>query len=127
MKSFVYFVTERPIWSILQEPFIRISKALRPIQKQLCSLRTALLIATALVAPALAMSAMDPADRPTRPQPAPQPVATVVEKPIAFHSAVILAQDASRRPAATPQPNAASSPAKTNTSTQTAAPGVDEG
>ena len=122
MKSFVYFVTERPIWSILQEPFIRISKALRPIQKQLCSLRTALLIATALVAPALAMSAMDPADRPTRPQPAPQPVATVVEKPIAFHSAVILAQDASRRPAATPQPNAASSPAKTNTSTQTAAP-----
>ncbi len=68
------------------------------------------------------MSAMDPADRPTRPQPAPQPVATVVEKPIAFHSAVILAQDASRRPAATPQPNAASSPAKTNTSTQTAAP-----
>ncbi len=122
MKSFVYFVTERPIWSILQEPFIRISKALRPIQKQLCSLRTALLIATALVAPALAVSAMDPADRPTRPQPAPQPVATVVEKPIAFHSAVILAQDASRRPAATPQPNAASSPAKTNTSTQTAAP-----
>ncbi len=122
MKSFVYFVTERPIWSILQEPFIRISKALRPIQKQLCSLRTALLIATALVAPALAMSAMDPADRPTRPQPAPQPVATIVEKPIAFHSAVILAQDASRRPAATPQPNAASSPAKTNTSTQTAAP-----
>jgi type II secretion system protein D len=122
VKSFVYFVTERPIWSILQEPFIRISKALRPIQKQLCSLRTALLIATALVAPALAMSAMDPADRPTRPQPAPQPVATVVEKPIAFHSAVILAQDASRRPAATPQPNAASSPAKTNTSTQTAAP-----
>ena len=68
------------------------------------------------------MSAMDPADRPTRPQPAPQPVATIVEKPIAFHSAVILAQDASRRPAATPQPNAASSPAKTNTSTQTAAP-----
>ena len=122
MKSFVYFVTERPIWSILQEPFIRISKALRPIQKQLCSLRTALLIATALVAPALAMSAMDPADRPTRPQPAPQPVATVVEKPIAFHSAVILAQDASRRPAATPQPNAANSAAKTNTPTQTAAP-----
>jgi len=122
VKSFVYFVTERPIWSILQEPFIRISKALRPIQKQLCSLRTALLIATALVAPALAVSAMDPADRPTRPQPAPQPVATVVETPIAFHSAVILAQDASRRPAATPQPNAASSPAKTNTSTQTATP-----
>jgi len=122
VKSFVYFVTERPIWSILQEPFIRISKALRPIQKQLCSLRTALLIATALVAPALAMSAMDPADRPTRPQPAPQPVATVVEKPIAFHSAVILAQDASRRPAATPQPNAANSAAKTNAPTQTAAP-----
>ena len=122
MKSFVYFVTERPIWSILQEPFIRISKALRPIQKQLCSLRTALLIATALVAPALAVSAMDPADRPTRPQPAPQPVATIVEKPIAFHSAVIVAQDASRRPAATPQPNAAGSAAKTNAPTQTAAP-----
>ncbi len=122
MKSFVYFVTERPIWSILQEPFIRISKALRPIQKQLCSLRNALLIATALVAPALAMSAMDPADRPTRPQPAPQPVATVVEKPIAFHSAVILAQDASRRPAATPQPNAAGSATSQNTPTQTAAP-----
>ena len=122
MKSFVYFVTERPIWSILQEPFIRISKALRPIQKQLCSLRNALLVATALVAPALAMSAMDPADRPSRPQPAPQPVATVVEKPIAFHSAVILAQDASRRPAATPQPNAAGSATPQNTPTQTAAP-----
>ena len=122
MKSFVYFVTERPIWSILQEPFIRISKALRPIQKQLCSLRTALLIATALVAPALAMSAMDPADRPTRPQPAPQPVATVIQKPIAFHSAVIVAQDASRRPAATPQPNAAGSAAPQNAPTQTAAP-----
>ena len=122
MKSFVYFVTERPIWSILQEPFIRISKALRPIQKQLCSLRNALLVATALVAPALAMSAMDPADRPSRPQPAPQPVATVIEKPIAFHSAVILAQDASRRPAATPQPNAAGGASSQNTPTQTAAP-----
>jgi general secretion pathway protein D len=122
VKSFVYFVTERPIWSILQEPFIRISKALRPIQKQLCSLRNALLVATALVAPALAMSAMDPADRPSRPQPAPQPVATVIEKPIAFHSAVILAQDASRRPAATPQPNAAGGASSQNTPTQTAAP-----
>ena len=68
------------------------------------------------------MSAMDPADRPSRPQPAPQPVATVVEKPIAFHSAVILAQDASRRPAATPQPNAAGSATPQNTPTQTAAP-----
>ena len=95
---------------------------MRPIQKQLCSLRNALLVATALVAPALAMSAMDPADRPSRPQPAPQPVATVVEKPIAFHSAVILAQDASRRPAATPQPNAAGSATPQNTPTQTAAP-----
>ncbi len=65
---------------------------------------------------------MDPADRPSRPQPAPQPVATVVEKPIAFHSAVILAQDASRRPAATPQPNAAGGASSQNTPTQTAAP-----
>ncbi len=95
---------------------------MRPIQKQLCSLRNALLVATALVAPALAMSAMDPADRPSRPQPAPQPVATVIEKPIAFHSAVILAQDASRRPAATPQPNAAGGASSQNTPTQTAAP-----
>lgn len=81
-----------------------------------------LLLAAAVVAPALAMSSYD---RPARPQPAPQPTATIAEKPVAFHSAVILPQDAGRRPAATPQPAAGSKTSAPTPSTATPAPPTD--
>ena len=94
---------------------------MRPNILQLYSLRTALLLACAFVAPALAVTSLDLVDRPTRPQPTAQPLATVMPTPISYRSAVMLAQDPSRRPAASPQPNAApavASVAKGNTATQ---------
>ena len=59
---------------------------MRPNTLQLYVLRNALLIATVLVAPALAVNSFDPADRPARPLATPQPSATVVEKPISYSS-----------------------------------------
>ena len=50
------------------------------------------------------MTSFDPMDRPTRPQPAAQPMATVLDKPISYRSAVILPQDTARRPAPTSAP-----------------------
>ena len=93
---------------------------MRPNTLQLYVLRNALLIATVLVAPALAVNSFDPADRPARPLATPQPSATVVEKPISYSSALILPQDATRRPAATAQPTPTTNESKTSAPTQPA-------
>jgi len=92
---------------------------LRSNTLQLYSLRSALLITTALVVPALAVTSFDPADRPVRPQPTAQPLATVMPTPVSYHSAVILPQDAPRRPTATEQPTSTTSTPKKITAQRT--------
>ena len=92
---------------------------LRSNTLQLYSLRSALLITTALVVPALAVTSFDPLDRPVRPQPTAQPLATVMPTPISYHSAVILPQDAPRRPTATEQPTSTTSTPKKSTAQRT--------
>jgi len=92
---------------------------LRSNTLQLYSLRSALLITTALVVPALAVTSFDPLDRPVRPQPTAQPLATVMPTPVSYHSAVILPQDSPRRPAATEQPTSTTSTPKKITAQRT--------
>ena len=57
-------------------------------------------------------------DRPARPQPSAQPIATVLEKPIAYRSAVILPQDTTRRPTPNQQPSGAPSSSPSSSSDQ---------
>ena len=91
---------------------------MQPFPNTIYLVRTALLIATGLVAPTLAMTSFDPMDRPARPQPSAQPIATVLEKPIAYRSAVILPQDTTRRPTPNQQPSGAPSSSPSSSSDQ---------
>ena len=57
-------------------------------------------------------------DRPARPQPSAQPIATVLEKPIAYRPAVILPQDTTRRPTPNQQPSGSPSSSPSSSSDQ---------
>jgi type II secretion system protein D len=83
-------------------------------------------MAAAALVPALAMPSLEPAERPSRPQPAPQPTATVLDATVSFRSANIIPQDsASRRPATTPQPtNGATKQAATTPAPADQGPGT---